>query len=544
MFGEIMRAFEKLAKGFLNCRMKRSVLFILSCFFLLQNCNNEPPQKTSDKKIEPTDLSGEALAKIYCASCHKFPTPSELDKASWEKGVFPQMACRFGIYQNAERASLIEDGIGGQLVENAKIFPKQQILALEDLEKMKKYYVENAPEKLMISDTGKLLPANLFKLVEIKERFDPPMGTMLGSFPEKNRIIYSDAKADYCSIEILENDFNLVQSLAVPKPVSDIQFAGDTLVATSMGKFMPNDAPSGSIFKIFMQKGSSEYSGFFSVLKNLQRPVFTVFSDLNQDGREDILVCEYGNHTGGLNWYVNMGNHHYERRVLLAQPGATKAIVHDFNNDNLPDIMALMAQGDEGVDIYLNSGNGQFSRQRVLRFSPLYGSVNLYLEDINKDGHPDILYINGDNADYSIVDKPYHGIRIFLNDGNNEFSEKYFYPMPGAYDARLNDFDGDGDLDMAAISFFPKNNDPENGSVYLENISSSKGDIKFKAYSLPGTEKGRWIKMDVNDLNGDGRMDITLLSFTGMELRNDNSGQFEKWLKTSPSILHLRNRGK
>ena len=116
--------------------------------------------------------------------------------------------------------------------------------------------------------------------------------------------------------------------------------------------------------------------------------------------------------------------------------------------------------------------------------------------------------------------------------------------MPGAYDAQFTDFDGDGDLDMAAISFFPKDNDPGNGFVYLENISKSKSEIKFKAYSLPGTEKGRWIKMDLNDRNGDGKMDITLLSFTGMELRNDHIGQFGKWLKTSPSILHLQNKGK
>ena len=524
--------------------MKINITQITALFFALifffANCKNDHPASRSS--LKPSDLPGEELAKTLCASCHKFPDPSELNKASWEKGVLPQMAYRFGIYQNAERATLIEKGIGGQLVESANIYPKQQTLALEDFEKIKKYYVENAPEKLILNDAGKLPATALFKLIEIKERFDPPMGTMLQSFPKKNRVIYSDAKADYCSIEILDNDFKLIQSLAVPKPVSNIHFSGDTLVATSMGQFMPNDAPSGSIFKIFKQMGSEEYSGFFNELKDLQRPVFTLFSDLNQDEREDILVCEYGNHTGGLNWYENKGNRQYERHVLLPQPGASKTAVHDFNKDGLPDIMALMAQGDEGVDIYFNLGNGQFTRQRVLRFSPLYGSVNFHLNDINNDGHSDILYINGDNADYSIVDKPYHGIRIFINNGNNGFSEKYFYSMPGAYDAQLNDFDGDGDLDMAAISFFPKNNNPENGFVYLENISKSKSEINFKAYSLPGTEKGRWIKMNLNDRNGDGKMDITLLSFTGMELRNDNNGQFEKWLKTSPSIMHLQNR--
>ncbi|GJM33901.1 MAG: hypothetical protein DHS20C18_29020 [Saprospiraceae bacterium] len=521
-----------------------SAILIFSGILLLHNCKNESPPKQAEIKLAASDLSGAELAKIHCANCHKLPDLSELDKLSWEKGVLPQMAYRFGIYPNDERATLIETGVGGQLVENANIYPRQPTIALEDFEKIKKYYAENAPEKLTIADSEKLPPTNLFKLVEVKDRFDPPMGTFIKSFPQKDRIIYSDAKADYCSIEILDLNFKLIQSLAVPKPVSEIHIVGDTLVATSMGKFMPNDAPAGSVFKIFKQSGSEEYSGFFNELKDLQRPVFTTISDLNQDKKDDILVCEYGNHTGGLNWYENKGNRQYERHVLLAQPGATKAIVHDFNHDDLPDIIALMAQGDEGIDIYFNLGNGQFTRQRVLRFSPLYGSVNFHLTDINKDGYSDIIYINGDNADYSIVDKPYHGVRFFLNNGDNGFQEEYFYPIPGAYDAQLNDFDGDGDLDMAAISFFPKNNNPENGFVYLENISKSKSEINFKAYSLPGTEKGRWIKMDVSDINGDGKKDITLLSFTGMELAKDNNGQFEKWLKTSPSILHLQNRGK
>ncbi len=512
---------------------------LFACILLFSTCKNENP--ASQQTIESSDLTGEELAKVRCASCHAFPSPSQLDKNSWEKGVLPQMAYRFGIYPNNERATLIEKGIGGQLIEKAKIFPKTQTMSLEDFEKIKQYYVEHAPEKLLLEHVEKREETDLFQIINIKERFDPPMGTMIQSFPERNRIIYSDAKSDYSSIEILDNQFKLIQTLAVPKPISDIHFSGDTLVATAMGQFFPHDAPSGSILKIFQAQGAEEYSGFFSELKNLQRPVCTAFADLNQDEQEDMVICEYGNQTGNLTWYENTGNRQYKRHVLLNQPGASKAIIHDFNQDGLADIMALMSQGDEGIDMYLNLGKGQFSRQQLLRFSPLYGSVTFYLEDVNQDGHPDILYVNGDNADYSIVDKPYHGAHIYLNNGNNEFSEEFFYPLPGAYDARLRDFDGDGDLDMAAISFFPKDNQPENGFVYLENISPEKNGFTFKAFSVPGTAQGRWIKMDVNDIDGDGQMDITLLSFTGIQLAHDKAGQYKKWTKTSPSILHLRN---
>jgi tetratricopeptide (TPR) repeat protein len=49
-------------------------------------------------------------------------------------------------------------------------------------------------------------------------------------------------------------------------------------------------------------------------------------------------------------------------------------------------------------------------------------------DDFNNDGYKDILYTCGDNADYSSnVLKSYHGVYIFLNDGHNNFSQKYFF---------------------------------------------------------------------------------------------------------------------
>jgi hypothetical protein len=56
---------------------------------------------------------------------------------------------------------------------------------------------------------------------------------------------------------------------------------------------------------------------------------------------------------------------------------------------------------------------------------------------------------NGDNADYSIVLKNYHGIRVHINQGNNEFKETFFYPVYGATRLLAEDFDQDGDIDFA-----------------------------------------------------------------------------------------------
>jgi hypothetical protein len=59
-----------------------------------------------------------------------------------------------------------------------------------------------------------------------------------------------------------------------------------------------------------------------------------------------------------------------------------------------------------------NKGHGNFGQEEVLKFPPIYGSSSFALADFNKDGYPDIVYTCGDNADYSQVLKPYHGVYI------------------------------------------------------------------------------------------------------------------------------------
>ena len=243
----------------------------------------------------------------------------------------------------------------------------------------------------------------------------------------------------------------------------------------------------------------------------LERPVQAQAADLNGDGRVDYLVCEFGNMIGALSWLENKGGGKFERHVIRATPGAIRAYVNDYNHDGLPDIWALFAQGDEGIFLFTNQGKGRFSEQSVLRFPPSYGSSYFELADFNKDGQPDIVYTCGDNADFSPVLKPYHGVYIFLNDGHNRFRQDYFFPINGCYKALARDFDGDGDLDLATIAFFPDfDHQPEEGFVYLENLGG--GD--FKPYSLPQTQRGKWLTMDAGDVDGDGRVDIVLGNFS------------------------------
>jgi hypothetical protein len=299
-----------------------------------------------------------------------------------------------------------------------------------------------------------------------------------------------------------------------------------------MGILKPSDARLGKLALIEKEKIP------VVIIDSLQRPVQASYGDLNGDNKEDIIICEFGFRTGALSWFENKGNNKFEKHLLRALPGATRSEIYDFNKDGRPDIIALMAQADEGIFIYYNEGNGKFREERVLQFPPVYGSNYFQLFDFNKDGFIDIITSNGDNADYSIILKAYHGIRIFLNDGKNRFKEKIFLPVYGIQKVIPADFDSDGDADLVSIAFFPDyENLPAEGFIYWENT----GDYLYRRYTFSGVTDGRWMTLDAGDMDNDGDKDV-ILGSTFFSFGNIPQLLKDKWDKRPLSAVILENK--
>jgi hypothetical protein len=276
------------------------------------------------------------------------------------------------------------------------------------------------------------------------------------------------------------------------------------------------------------------------IIDSLLRPVFVQGYDFANNGHITYGICEFGNNRGRLALYRDSAGK-YVRQVLDDTPGAIRFEIRDLTGDGAPDIVALFAQADERIVLFENDGKGHFSgaRRVLARFPPVYGSMYFSMHDFNGDGHPDIVYVNGDNFDYSRILKPYHGVRILENDGHNNFHERYFFPVYGAARAEVADFDRDGDLDILVTSNFADfQGHPERGIVYLENV----GQYQFKPYTFSIAAGNQWNLTATADLDRDGWPDILVGAMNLGNIAKRQLGNARSLESEKDAILLFENK--
>lgn len=485
---------------------------IVACITYLPGCDNSNPA-VNDKNVR----EGQALAQQYCGSCHKLPDPSLLNKSTWAGHVLPKMAQYFGFTPFASDYISVADTAG--------------VMTLDQWRNVIRYYVALAPEgNLERPELAVNIESGLpgFKVEMPSTGIANPATTMVVMEPRDRKLYFGDGQTEFV-YSLVGNE--LVDSIKFGIGVSHFAIFDSLSYGLYMGVLHPSDVQLGGLKVIKVNQKRVAMT-----IDTLQRPVHATYWNIAGDPSREVIISEFGNNTGELAWFEENGTG-FTKHVLKSAPGAVKTEIYDFNKDSLPDILALFAQGDEGMFIFYNQGSGKFIEKRVLRFLPTHGSNYFELADFNNDGFPDILASNGDNGDYPPILKPYHGIRIFINNGQNEFSEKLFLPVNGVGKVMARDFDSDGDLDLASISYFPDyQNTPEESFIYWKN----NGALEFRPFSIAEATSGRWLTMDAGDLDADGDLDI-VLGNAKFPLGAVPPAMMKKWNDYSPSILILRN---
>jgi len=486
----------------------------------LQGCDHLPRSK------------GERLARNSCAACHLFPEPALLDKKTWVSRVLPEMALRLRIKT--------ADSPFNDPFQNQDTSSRNTTRSDGDWERIVAYYRDHAPEAL----PPQSLPA--------QPRLDPPFFkaepflpslessgiiTLLKTDSALGRIFVGDAARK--SLQVFDWGRHRLADLSLGSPPTDVLSDRTRLLVLESGILSPNDEPRGRLVQYDVGRVDSLRFDHV-VIDSLYRPVFVQRYDFDKDGVDEFVICEFGNNRGRLALYKTDGAT-YSRQVLDPSPGAIRFEIRDMTGDGAPDIVALFAQANERIELFVNDGRGNFpGPPRILaRFPPVYGSMYFTLADFTGDGRPDILYVNGDNFDYSRIAKPYHGVRILENDGNNNFHERYFFPIYGAARAEVADFDGDGDLDILATSNFAgAANAPDQGIVYLENT----GRLTFQPYEFTAAALNQWNLMAIADLDRDGLPDVLIGAMNLESVAGIQQGFGQRSAEQGAPLLVLQNR--
>ncbi len=259
------------------------------------------------------------------------------------------------------------------------------------------------------------------------------------------------------------------------------------------------------------------------------RPEDIVLGDFNGDGRLDFATSNWpsdraGN--GSVTIVLNQGG-----RGAAAFPASAITTLAarnlrfgidagDLDGDGDIDLITANLANDSTSDIFLNTGNGAFTRINGPTVSADVGRIRL--ADLNNDGNLDVIYTTrsgGITAIYAQSDNPYVGSNGTLQPGS---TATFAYPQGGGLNLRglrFADLNDDGFIDMVV-----SNQASNTIAIYINDGSGGfAAGVLHTVGSAPED-------IAIGDLNNDTIPDIAVAN-TGSAnmsmLTNNGDGTFQ-----------------
>jgi hypothetical protein len=487
---------------------------------LLAGCSSSPSTE-APPPVQPVADRGDLTERVhaFCGACHAYPPANTFPRSAW-KGEVERGYDFFGKSHRRLAAPLIDDVV--------RYYEEQAPPAMT----LPKFDYSATP--LAVSFTRAHFPEPThadppaISNVNLVHLFDPKRLDVLACDMRRGQVLALRPCQDRPTWQVLG---------AVSHPahaeVVDLDRDGiaDILVA-NLGSFKPTDRRVGSVVWL-RGRGDGTFMPF-TLLDGVGRVADVQAADFNGDGKTDLVVAVFGwNETGEIRYLENRttdwSKPTFAQQILDERHGTIHVSVADLNGDGKPDFVALISQEHETVVAFLNEldgAGGRFRKETIYAAPhPGYGSSGIELKDLDGDGDLDVLYTNGDVLDQPYFLKPYHTVQWLENPGSPAkgvglgfpFKHHHLATMYGVHRAVAADVDGDGDLDVVAVSFLPEEGFPQRKQQGLDAVivleQTEPG--RFTRFRRHALEKGSCdhVTCAAGDVFGTGRTDLVIGNF-------------------------------
>jgi hypothetical protein len=278
-------------------------------------------------------------------------------------------------------------------------------------------------------------------------------------------------------------------------------------------------------------------------IAKVPNPARASMLDLDGDGRQDLLIADVGyflpedHEKGTVTWLRQTAPGQFEKHVLAERlPRPVDVEAADFDGDgDLDLVVAAFGLYTRGEILLLENETTDWKEPRfeARTIDARAGAIHVFPADLDGDGRMDFV---------ALLAQQHETVVAFLNRGGLSFEPRTIFRAPtpawGSTGIELVDFDGDGDLDVLMTNGATLDDatvKPWHGIRWLEN----RGTYPFEVHdlaALPGAYRAL-----AADLDGDGDLDVAAAAFLPDPGHTRGSFASLVWLERRPDGSFARH---